>query len=1148
MDLRLLLLVLAVLALALLASMVFLRRRRARPLASERAEEEAAEAQTEAFERPRRRRRLLTPAGALVVLLPLLILAAGAWFFSSRLGSRSTDRFVVLVAPFDDGGDGQTGKNVAEALARQISDRVGGQIAVRVIAERPSDAGAALSIATAAQSDVLIWGGVEPGAMLDSPSLSPQLIYTPNGAYTPEAWAGYRGRFAMPRSYTLSSEPINGHAILPDLVGALYDYGGDQPDRAADTLDRLVSDYPALSPALPHALLGNLHWARGSYAEAADAYRQALAQPTAEQALLANNLGAILLDAGDPGVLSAFQEAVRLLEGGDLGELRYNLGLLAMSDQRPGDAVVEFEQARNLLPAGAPLLLSLADAYRESGRLGSAAAALDAAAQQTADDLRQVPAAFKPMVSQRFEAAVAEQRGMLGLARLLNAQGPLTWELEIADPLPEKDVAALSNNLRAAVAASEQTSARWHQRSASDSAADPATGQVAAGQAERAESAARRQRYELAIIDTELARAQADKPISALGQMWGALFGTTTPIGESLSLLDSLAQIDPNSPQVLLARARALRVDGRLNDADRTYDQLIQVAAQRPEGYFGKGEVARARGDSATAAQLMRLAIERNGAFFPARMALAAIDQAGGDMADAVSQLRAVAQQRPGPKAAIALAQSLRLSGPGGYVEAEQVLLPLTSTSAAAWVELGRLYNDAGRPEAAISAYRSALALDPRNSTAAFELGERLAAAGDLPGAEQSLRDALRFDGNNTAARLALARLYEGPLDKPAQADKEYGVALSQGVRDVDTLIAIGDAALKNTNPAQAIDAYGQATRLAPNNPLPQYKLARAYLSTNRYQSAADAAQIAVNQTAGASDPAQLDTRARALVVLGDVARHKGDLGRASDLYNQARQIDPQLIGAQLGMGLVAVGQGQWGVALSYFETAAGLPGADGDPQAQFWLAEGLLRSGDLARATAAYDRALSLQPTFPAALLGLAQAQYAQGQPDAAFDTVSRSLAQRGDYAEALLFKGKLLQERGDTGAAMDAYDASIRADGQIAEAHYRRGLLLISAEKYDSAINDMRQAAALQPNFPEANYWMGRAYYARGQIQSAHDAFKRAVDLNASYSEALYYLGLSAEDLGRRDEAIAAYQGVISSDSGDWAARAREQLSRIQ
>ncbi|EFO80371.1 TPR repeat-containing protein [Oscillochloris trichoides DG-6] len=1087
--------------------------------------------------------RRLPPLWIALIALSILVLGGVSWFFIAQ--PDDNDQFVVLIAPFDDASDGQTGRYVAAELAQQMIQQLDGRIEVRLLEQRPADDVQALGLANAAQSDLLIWGQVEPGALLDSQSLSPRLIYTPQRIYAPNGWESYQGRFAMPQRAILSSEPINGQAVLPGLVAALADYSQGYPDRAAATLDRLMNDYPALRTPLLQALLGNVLWARGSYGPAADAYRLALSLPSSEQALLANNLGAILLDAGDPGVLNAFADAVSLLEGEDLGALRYNLGMLALQDQRPNDAAVELEQARNLLPPNAPLLVALANAYRESGRLASAEDILIAAERQIKLDVRGVPQLYRVMLEQRLRSAINEERAMLSLARSLAAQGPLTWELEVALPLPEDAVESQYNQLRSAIEASDYVAARWHQRSASDSATDLSAGQVATGQAERAENDARRQRYHLALLAIELARTRADRPTGGLA----ALFGRTNPADEGLRLLETLDLRTPDRPPILLAEARAYRVAEKLNEADRLYDRVLQLIPQRPEGYFGKAMVAQERGDSGTAMQLLQMAIERDPSFFPARIELAQIAQQRGDLNAAISQWRSVSIQRPGPAAAVPLAQALRLSGPTGYVEAEQVLLPLSVTDPAAAIELGRLYNDAGRPEASIQAYRDALRLDPQSSTAAFELGERLAVLGDLKAAEAALRDALRFDDRNIAARLALARLYEGPMGQPDRADKEYGIALDQGVHDLNTLILIGDTALGNQNPNQAINAYSKAVRLDPNSALPHLKLATAYLATNRLQSAEDSAQNVLQRTQPPTDLVVADLRAQALVLLGDVALRKPDLALARQHYTEALQISPQMLTAQLGMGRVAVGEGQWGVALGYFETATNLPGGTQDANVQFWLAEGLLRSGALDRAMNAYQQALAIRPTFPEALLGLAQLQYAQGDPATALQTVEQSIGQRGDYAEALLFKGKLLQEYGRIDQALVAYDASIRASSQIAETYYRRSLLLISTERYDKAINDLRRAVTLQPNFPEAHYWMGRAYYARNQDDQAHDAFKRAVDLNPSYTEALYYLGLAAEDLDRRDEAIGVYQTVILADgTGEWATRARDQLNRIE
>lgn len=1074
------------------------------------------------------------------LLAGLALLAVLALVLAVGRGAAAGERFVVVVAPFADGGDGLAGRNVAEELARELRAIAQGQISAEVAARSPATPEEALAAAAAAGADVLIWGEVQPGAILDSPSLSPRLIYTPRSAYGPNGWDGYLGRFAMPRSYTLASEPVNGRAVVAPLVLALADYAGGAPDSAAIRIGRLLEDYPGLRAPLPRAIYGNVLWARGFYAEAAEQYRIALAEPSDEQALLANNLGAILLDAGDPAALAAFQEAVRLLDGRDLGELRYNLATLALREGRAADAAVALEQARNLMPASTPMLLDMARAYRDTGRLEQAAAAIGDAARQSRADVDGLPPGYRSMTRQRYTAAIDEQQALLDLARQLGAQGDLLWELEIAPALPVSALNDLRGRLDGAAEISDTQVAAWRQRATSDGAAQSGAGLVATGQAERAELGADRQRFYRAVVDTELARAQRGRP----GSVWDALFGGGQASDE-LTTLEMLQRRYPDSAQVANALGRARRHNGDLDLADATFDDTVRLAPQAPEGYFGRGAVARARGAPPQAAELYNLALQRNAAFFPSHYELAAMAEERGDYLAAVAQRRAIYALRPSPASAVALAHNLRLSGPAGYAEAEEVLRGLSATDAAAAVELARLYNDAGRPDAAIAAYQDALRLDPRSSTAAFELGETYAAREEYAQAEEYLNQALRIDADNVDARLALADLYQGPLDDRGRAEREYRQALNTGVNDTAALEKIGDAALQSGSYGQAVEAFGDAVAIEPGNPTFHYKLARASLAANRLSAAAEQANLALTLT---GDPA---LQARILTVLGDVARLSGDLPGATGAYTQALQLSPGLIEAELGLGLVAVGQGNWGVASGYFQSAAAMPGGADDPLAQFWLGEALLRQQSFAGATAAYNRALALQPTFPAAYLGLAQVQHGQGGPGAAataLETVGAAIAQRPDYAEALLFRGKLLQELGRTNEAEAAYSASIRADGAIAESHYRRGMIEVLSSRYDDAVRDFRQATRLQPNFPEAFFWLGRSYYAQGRNDQALQAFQQAVALNGNYLDALFYLGLVSEDLGRTAEAISAYQTVIAIDpNGELAGRARAQIARL-
>lgn len=1081
----------------------------------------------------------------LAVLLSIAMLLLPRFF-----PYRPDEQFAVVIAPFADSSDGQGGRLVAAELVRMLRERTNGQMVIEEAQSAPRSEAEALDMAINQKADVLIWGEVQPGGLPNTPTLLPRLIYTPQGAYAPDAWMGYRGRFQLPPSYTLSDEPINGEVVLPDLLIALANLSAGQFDESFEQLGVLLEQYP-LNATLPRVLRANVLWARGDYEQAAGEYRRALAQPNSAQALLANNLGAILLDAGDiNGATTALGETVQLLGGNDMGELRFNLGLLFLQQDRPANAVTELEQARNLLPANTALLLALADAYRENGQHGTAATTLRTAEQQLGAERVTVPAAMRSMVEQHLRAALAEQQGALALAEAVQARGPLNWELEVT-PLQEPGTfSRASNALRQAITTSEALISAWRSRSAAE-AAGVGTGLVAIGQTQQAEYNLNRQRYYLALALIEEGRSTLDRAPNPLAGIMDALFGTGTPLSESQTILNTLLILEPANVNYLIANGRALRLRGENDRANQTYDRLLSLDPNQPTGYYGKALLALNTGDRAAARQLLLQAIERDTAFFPARLTLAQIAEQDGDWPTALDNLHAVAQTYPNHAASrVALAAALRRSGASGYAEAEAELQPLVNAGfVPAMIELGQLYQDTGKLDAAAQTLEQARRADARSSVAAFELGQVRLALGDAPAAERQFRDAISNDRSNVAAYLALADLYQNQLNNPSAATDQYQRVLAINDLNANQLGQIGSGLLANGQARPAADAFNRAISQLPDDPRLYHELAQAYLALNNLDGASNAEQRVLELTANLNTTEAQQLRVDALIGLGDVERLRQRFPQAIDRYNQALGLDPNRIAAVIGLGQVAVGQDQWGVALGHFERAANLPGGAENADAQFWLAEALLRQPSPQRASEIYMQALNLRPNFPEAWLGLAQARYTLAGNSAAAETVDEALKLRPRYAEALLFKGKLLQEQGRLNEARDAYNTSIAINGRLPETFYRRALIAMQELDYDRAVGDLRRVTELQPNFAEAYYWLGRAYFAQERMTQALDSFQRAIALQGgSYTEARLYQGLVEEAMGRLQDATTSFQTVIQSDPlSDWANRARLELEQL-
>ncbi len=1098
-------------------------------------------------------RRLL----ALIVAIPLVI--AGWLLIDNIRTARAASQFVVLVAPFTDAGDMQTGRKVATQLTALLQEYTADHphMVIRSIRTTPTDETMAFQMATRQGADLLIWGSVSAGGLPDAPTLQPRLTYAPVGSYGPHVWAGYTGRFRMPHTYTLANEGtlLNGQAVLPRLLVALADYSQGNADQAYTALSGLLDDYPLeLNPTFPDVIRGNILWARGAYDQAAAAYRRALEQPTgvvaAERALLYNNLGAILLDADNELAASVLYEAARQIQQtspeNDLGELRFNLGLLAQQHNQPNQAIESFEPARSLLPANTPLLLALSQAYREAGRLEEAQTTLAQAERQIRRDLRSVPVNQRSLLSQFLRAAYQEQRALLHIARQINAYGPLTWELESISPQPPTALNAAQDYMQNAVALSTDTLADWRSRAAATTAAGNGLGLVANGQAERIEQYLTRQQFYQALLILEEGRTRQNESHNLFSGIHAALFGSRTRFEEGQALLQSLYASKPNNVPVLLAYARSLRLANNYDEAQvaQIYDTVIERTPQRPEGYYGRGwlELDR-RADSlegrTIARQWMEQALERDPTFFPARFKLVDIAKLDGDLEQVLAQLRILAEQRPDDALV--------------HFHIAETLLQQDDLSAAQTTYTYALKLKDDFPEAWFGLARTQYLLDQHDPEALRSIDRAIAL-------RPQYAEAMLFKGQMLQA-----------MGHHDAADAQFQSAIDAGLRDFQVLYTIGERLLEHDKAPQAVVAFKTALEEQPGNPWLHHGLGRAFLALNNLDRARTELQTALNAI-NESNPELHQLRASVLIDLGhvewrtpyvDPLQRNNALERAFAYYQQALSLDATRVDAVIGLGEIAASRGNWNVALTHFEHARNLSTHQENALVHFWIAEALLRQPEfdpihsadtyrqfMERAIAEYQQALALRPEFPPALLGQAHAQLALGQRAAAARSIETALRIQPQYAEALLFKGKLEQEAGNENAALAAYNAAIDANNTIAETFYRRAVLLMQRLEYEAAAQDLQRAIALQPNFSEAFYWLGHTYMAQNQMERARDAFRSAVQSRAGdYTAARFYQGLAEEHLNLYDEAVASFEAVIqANDAGEFSMQARTELERIR
>ncbi len=215
-----------------------------------------------------------------------------------------------------------------------------------------------------------------------------------------------------------------------------------------------------------------------------------------------------------------------------------------------------------------------------------------------------------------------------------------------------------------------------------------------------------------------------------------------------------------------------------------------------------------------------------------------------------------------------------------------------------------------------------------------------------------------------------------------------------------------------------------------------------------------------------------------------------------------------------LPYGRELMDQGLDAAAVVAFERAAQ---ANPNASTLYRLGTLLAKSGEPARARAAYERALGLQP----------------------------------DLAEALNDLGALQAQGGDLEGAVTRFRAALAATPDYPDALNNLGYALLVMGRGDEAKGLYERAIALQPDFPEALNNMGLLLGRAGDLDGAERYFRDALAKRDSYGEAANNLALVLVNRGQADAAtrlLEAFLAKAPAFEGTYVTLAKLHLSHGQ
>ena len=157
----------------------------------------------------------------------------------------------------------------------------------------------------------------------------------------------------------------------------------------------------------------------------------------------------------------------------------------------------------------------------------------------------------------------------------------------------------------------------------------------------------------------------------------------------------------------------------------------------------------------------------------------------------------------------------------------------LDMQSQEAWAKLAQAYEGAGRPRAAVGAYRRAIGLLDREDPALLEALLRVAMqAPDGPAATEAARRLRPYrTGHDAFMVTGDALLLSGDA---AAALREYQMAAALAPSSVRALIGLATAHVRLGQPDQAVPLLLKVIRLEPSNPEHYQMLSRIYESMGR--------------------------------------------------------------------------------------------------------------------------------------------------------------------------------------------------------------------------------------------------------------------------------------------------------------------------
>src|SRR2546429_5190140 len=154
---------------------------------------------------------------------------------------------------------------------------------------------------------------------------------------------------------------------------------------------------------------------------------------------------------------------------------------------------------------------------------------------------------------------------------------------------------------------------------------------------------------------------------------------------------------------------------------------------------------------------------------------------------------------------------------------------------------------------------------------------------------------------------------------------------------------------------------------------------------------------------------------------------------------------------------------------------------------------KGYYEQGEAAKAVEAFQKAVSLQPTHPDALLNLANACLLADQSDRAIQFAQQVLSMEANSAAACYIAGCANMRLRKFEEAVKFIQQAKDLDSKVNAVSFQLGRAQMELGHYEDAAREFSEIIHFAPDYPSANFFLGQALLRLGRQEEAKQALER-------------------------------------------------------